>query len=216
MSIENILSLVGGLGLFLYGMTVMSDSIEKAAGAKMRGFLAFFTKNRFIGMLFGMLFCAIVQSSSATTVMVVSFVNAGLMNLVQAAGIIMGANVGTTITSQLVAFNLSQAAPVFLICGVVVTMFCKNQKIKQVGEVIVGFGVLFMGLSLMSGSMEGMKESPFVVDLLAGLNNPFRNFDWFCGYCNYPELFCNGQHRTFNGTARIASSVDLFLHYSGM
>ena len=172
MSIENILSLVGGLGLFLYGMTVMSDSIEKAAGAKMRGFLAFFTKNRFIGMLFGMLFCAIVQSSSATTVMVVSFVNAGLMNLVQAAGIIMGANVGTTITSQLVAFNLSQAAPVFLICGVVVTMFCKNQKIKQVGEVIVGFGVLFMGLSLMSGSMEGMKESPFVVDLLAGLNNP--------------------------------------------
>lgn len=173
MSIENILSLVGGLGLFLYGMTVMSDSIEKAAGAKMRGFLAFFTKNRFIGMLFGMLFCAIVQSSSATTVMVVSFVNAGLMNLVQAAGIIMGANVGTTITSQLVAFNLSQAAPVFLICGVVVTMFCKNQKIKQMGEVIVGFGVLFMGLSLMSGSMEGMKESPFVVNLLAGINNPF-------------------------------------------
>ena len=173
MSIENILSLVGGLGLFLYGMTVMSDSIEKAAGAKMRGFLAFFTKNRFIGMLFGMLFCAIVQSSSATTVMVVSFVNAGLMNLVQAAGIIMGANVGTTITSQLVAFNLSQAAPVFLICGVVVTMFCKNQKIKQMGEVIVGFGVLFMGLSLMSGSMEGMKESPFVVNLLSGINNPF-------------------------------------------
>ena len=97
----------------------------------MRGFLAFFTKNRFIGMLFGMLFCAIVQSSSATTVMVVSFVNAGLMNLVQAAGIIMGANVGTTITSQLVAFNLSQAAPVFLICGVVVTMFCKNQDVYK-------------------------------------------------------------------------------------
>lgn len=173
MSIENVLSLIGGLGLFLYGMTVMSDSIEKAAGAKMRSFLAFFTKNRFIGMLFGMLFCAIVQSSSATTVMVVSFVNAGLMNLVQAAGIIMGANVGTTITSQLVAFNLSQAAPVFLICGVIVTMFCKNNKVKQIGEVVLGFGVLFMGLSLMSGSMEGMKESPFVVDLLAGLTNPF-------------------------------------------
>lgn len=173
MSIENVLSLIGGLGLFLYGMTVMSDSIEKAAGAKMRGFLAFFTKNRFIGMLFGMLFCAIVQSSSATTVMVVSFVNAGLMNLVQAAGIIMGANVGTTITSQLVAFNLSQAAPVFLICGVIITMFCKNNKIKQIGEVVLGFGVLFMGLSLMAGSMEGMKESPFVVNLLAGLNNPF-------------------------------------------
>ena len=125
MNIENLLSLIGGLGLFLYGMTVMGESIEKAAGAKMRSFLDFFTKNRFIGMLFGMLFCAIVQSSSATTVMVVSFVNAGLMNLVQAAGVIMGANVGTTITSQLVAFNLSQAAPVFLMLGVIVTMFTK-------------------------------------------------------------------------------------------
>lgn len=173
MNIENLLSLIGGLGLFLYGMTVMGDSIEKAAGAKMRSFLDFFTKNRFIGMLFGMLFCAIVQSSSATTVMVVSFVNAGLMNLVQAAGVIMGANVGTTITSQLVAFNLSQAAPIFLILGVIVTMFCKNNKVKQIGEVVLGFGVLFMGLSLMSGSMEGMKESPFVVNLLHGINNPF-------------------------------------------
>lgn len=173
MNIENLLSLIGGLGLFLYGMTVMGESIEKAAGAKMRSFLDFFTKNRFIGMLFGMLFCATVQSSSATTVMVVSFVNAGLMNLVQAAGVIMGANVGTTITSQLVAFNLSQAAPVFLMLGVIVTMFCKNNKVKQIGEVVLGFGVLFMGLSLMSGSMEGMKESPFVVELLHGINNPF-------------------------------------------
>lgn len=173
MNIENLLSLIGGLGLFLYGMTVMGESIEKAAGAKMRSFLDFFTKNRFIGMLFGMLFCAIVQSSSATTVMVVSFVNAGLMNLVQAAGVIMGANVGTTITSQLVAFNLSQAAPVFLMLGVIATMFCKNNKVKQIGEVILGFGVLFMGLSLMSGSMEGMKESSFVVELLHGINNPF-------------------------------------------
>ena len=173
MNIENLLSLIGGLGLFLYGMTVMGDSIEKAAGAKMRSFLDFFTKNRFIGMMFGMLFCAIVQSSSATTVMVVSFVNAGLMNLVQAAGVIMGANVGTTITSQLVAFNLSQAAPVFLTLGVIVTMFCKNNKVKQIGEVVLGFGVLFMGLSLMSGSMEGMKESPFVVDMLHSIDNPF-------------------------------------------
>lgn len=173
MSIENILQLIGGLGLFLYGMTVMSDSIEKAAGAKMRKFLAFFTKNRIVGMLFGMLFCAIVQSSSATTVMVVSFVNAGLMNLVQAAGVIMGANVGTTITSQLVAFNLSQAAPVFLMIGVIVTMFVKNNKVKKIGEVVLGFGVLFMGLSLMSGSMAGMKESPVIVDILSGLKNPF-------------------------------------------
>lgn len=173
MSIENILSLIGGLGLFLYGMTVMSDSIEKAAGAKMRKFLDFFTRNRIVGVLFGTLFCAIVQSSSATTVMVVSFVNAGLMNLVQAAGVIMGANVGTTITSQLVAFNLSQAAPIFLMIGVIITMFCKNNKIKKIGEVVLGFGVLFMGLSLMSGSMAGMKESPLIVEVLSNLTNPF-------------------------------------------
>lgn len=173
MNVENLLSLIGGLGLFLYGMTVMGDSIEKAAGAKMRSFLDFFTKNRFIGMLFGMLFCAIVQSSSATTVMVVSFVNAGLMNLVQAAGVIMGANIGTTITSQLVAFNLSQIAPIFLMFGVIVTMISKNNKVKQIGEVILGFGVLFMGLSLMSGSMEGMKDSPLIVNLLNNINNPF-------------------------------------------
>ena len=99
MNVENILELVGGLGLFLYGMQVMSNSIEKAAGAKMRSFLAFFTKNKFVGMLFGTIFCAIIQSSSATTVMVVSFVNAGLMNLYQAAGVIMGANIGTTLTA---------------------------------------------------------------------------------------------------------------------
>lgn len=172
MNVGNILTLIGGLGLFLYGMRVMSDSIEKAAGAKMRSFLAFFTKNKFVGMLFGMIFCAIIQSSSATTVMVVSFVNAGLMNLFQAAGVIMGANIGTTITSQLVAFNLSQIAPVFLMLGVIIVMFCKKEKVKKVGEVILGFGVLFMGLSLMSGSMAGLKESPFIISLLSNLKNP--------------------------------------------
>ena len=173
MNVGNILTLIGGLGLFLYGMRVMSDSIEKAAGAKMRSFLAFFTKNKVVGMLFGMIFCAIIQSSSATTVMVVSFVNAGLMNLYQAAGVIMGANIGTTITSQLVAFNLSQIAPVFLMLGVIIVMFCKKEKVKKVGEVILGFGVLFMGLSLMSGSMAGLKESPFIISLLSNLKNPF-------------------------------------------
>lgn len=138
----------------------------------MRSFLAFFTKNKFVGMLFGMIFCAIIQSSSATTVMVVSFVNAGLMNLYQAAGVIMGANIGTTITSQLVAFNLSQIAPVFLMLGVIIVMFCKKEKVKKVGEVILGFGILFMGLSLMSGSMAGLKESPIIISLLSNLKNP--------------------------------------------
>ena len=172
MDVGSILSLIGGLGLFLYGMGVMSDSIEKAAGAKMRGFLNFFTKNRFMGLLFGMIFCAVVQSSSATTVMVVSFVNAGLMSLYQAVGVIMGANIGTTITSQLVAFNLSQAAPVFVMLGVLISMFSKKEKINRVGDCILGFGILFMGLSLMSGSMDGLKESPHIINLLGSLRNP--------------------------------------------
>ena len=172
MDVGSILSLIGGLGLFLYGMDVMSDSIEKAAGAKMRGFLNIFTKNRFMGLLFGMIFCAVVQSSSATTVMVVSFVNAGLMSLYQAVGVIMGANIGTTITSQLVAFNLSQAAPVFVMLGVLISMFSKKEKINRVGDCILGFGILFMGLSLMSGSMDGLKESPHIINLLGSLRNP--------------------------------------------
>ena len=114
-----VLGLMGGLGLFLYGMKLMSDGLEKVAGAKMRSVLEFFTKNRFVGMLVGVLFTAIIQSSSATTVMVVSFVNSGLMNLMQAAGVIMGANIGTTVTSQLISFNLSEWAPMFIMIGVV-------------------------------------------------------------------------------------------------
>ncbi len=125
-----VLGLMGGLGLFLYGMKLMSDGLEKVAGAKMRSVLEFFTKNRFVGMLVGVLFTAIIQSSSATTVMVVSFVNSGLMNLMQAAGVIMGANIGTTVTSQLISFNLSEWAPMFIMIGVVMNGFCKNQKVK--------------------------------------------------------------------------------------
>lgn len=173
MSYTIILGLVGGLGLFLYGMKLMSDGLEKAAGAKMRGILEFFTKNRFIGMLVGIVFCAIIQSSSATTVMVVSFVNSGLMTLYQAAGVIMGANIGTTITSQLVAFNLSEVAPLFLMLGVIMVMFCKQPMVKKLGEVVLGFGILFMGLSTMSGSMSSLRESPVIVDALSSLTNPF-------------------------------------------
>ena len=167
-----ILGLIGGLGLFLYGMKLMSDGLEKAAGAKLRGILEFFTKNRFVGMLVGIVFCAVIQSSSATTVMVVSFVNSGLMTLYQAAGVIMGANIGTTITSQLVAFNLSEVAPVFLMAGVIMVMFCKKPMVKKIGEVVLGFGVLFMGLSGMSGSMSSLHDSPLIVDALGSLSNP--------------------------------------------
>lgn len=164
-------ALAGGLGLFLYGMKLMSDGLEKAAGAKMRGILEFFTKNRFVGMIVGVLVTAVIQSSSATTVMVVSFVNSGLMNLLQATGVILGANIGTTVTSQLIAFNLSEVAPLFVMCGVVMVMFCKKTGIKRGGEVILGFGILFMGLNGMSSSMSTLKESPYIIDVLSSLDS---------------------------------------------
>ena len=173
MSTSIILSMAGGLGLFLFGMRVMSDSIEKVAGAKLRRILEIFTTNRFTGMVVGIVFTGIIQSSSACTAMVVSFVNAGLMNLYQAAGVIFGANIGTTITSQLVSFNLSAYAPLILLAGVLVVMFCRNDQVKKFAEIIIGFGVLFLGLSTMSSSMAGMREVPEVVNLLGSLRNPF-------------------------------------------
>ena len=167
-----ILSMAGGLGLFLYGMRIMSDSIEKVAGAKLRGILERLTTNRFTGILVGIFFTAVIQSSSACTVMVVSFVNSGLMTLTQAAGVIFGANIGTTVTALLVSFKLEKAAPVILLVGVLIVMFCKKQKVSRWGEVIIGFGVLFMGLSTMSGAMAGMKDSPAVIHMFASLQTP--------------------------------------------
>ncbi len=172
MSVSILLSMAGGLGLFLFGMKLMSESIEKVAGAKLRRILEIFTTNHFTGMLVGIVFTGIIQSSSACTVMVVSFVNSGLMNLYQAAGVIFGANIGTTVTSQLVSFNLSAAAPVILLTGALVVMFCKKQKLVKFAEVIVGFGILFLGLSNMSGAMSGMKDMPQIVELLSSLKNP--------------------------------------------
>lgn len=172
MSISIILSMAGGLGLFLYGMRIMSDSIEKVAGAKLRGILERLTTNRFMAILVGVFFTAVVQSSSACTVMVVSFVNSGLMTLTQAAGVILGANVGTTVTALLVSFKLEKAAPVILLAGVLILMFVKKQKISRWGEAIIGFGVLFMGLSSMSGAMSGMKDSPEILHMFASLQSP--------------------------------------------
>lgn len=173
MSFGTILTMAGGLGLFLFGMELMSDSIEKVAGARLRRILEIFTTSRFMGMIVGIIFTGIIQSSSACTVMVVSFVNSGLMNLYQAAGVILGANIGTTITSQLVSFNLSKIAPLILLVGVVVMMFTKKEKVRKVAEVVVGFGILFVGLSTMSQAMANMKNEPQVVNLLMSLKNPF-------------------------------------------
>jgi phosphate:Na+ symporter len=167
-----LLGLAGGLGLFLYGMKLMSDGIEKAAGAKLREILEVFTRNKISGLIVGIVFTGIIQSSSAATVMVVSFVNAGLMDLYQAAGIIFGANIGTTVTSQLVSFNLSAIAPLFLLAGVIMIQFIDNPTVKKAGEVVLGFGILFTGLTTMKDSMGFLKDSEGFVNLLMGLTNP--------------------------------------------
>ncbi|MCD7892713.1 MAG: Na/Pi cotransporter family protein [Erysipelotrichaceae bacterium] len=172
MSTTMVFSLLGGLGLFLYGMRMMSDSLTNVAGAKMRSILEKMTKNTLIGVIVGAAFTAVIQSSSAATVLVVSFVNAGLMNLNEAIGIIMGANIGTTITGQLMAFKLSDIAPLFVLTGVIMIMFCRNANLQKIGEIILGFGILFVGLGTMSSSMESMKESEFVVNILTSLKNP--------------------------------------------
>lgn len=167
-----LLTLMGGLGLFLFGMNFMSQGLQKAAGAKLRSVLTAISKNKYIGVLFGALFTAIIQSSGATTVMVVTFVNAGLMELTQAVGIIFGANIGTTITAQLVSFNLTAVAPVILFVGVVMFLFMKKPIFKKIGEVVIGFGALFMGISMMSGSMQQLNDYPAVIHTLSRLTNP--------------------------------------------
>ncbi|WP_143287277.1 Na/Pi cotransporter family protein [Caloramator quimbayensis] len=157
---KNIFTMLGGLGLFIYGMHVMGEGLEKTAGNKLKKVLEVLTTNKIMGVIVGTVITAIMQSSSATTVMVVGFVNAGLMNLYQAASVIMGANIGTTITAQLIAFNLSDIAPLILALGAIVTIFAKKKKIRDLGEIILGFGVIFVGMTIMSTSMEPLKSSP--------------------------------------------------------
>lgn len=166
-NLETLFKFVGGLGMFLYGMNVMADGLQKSAGNKMKSLLGYLTNNRLLAVIFGALITAIIQSSSATTVMVVGFVNAGLMNLVQAVGVIMGANIGTTITSWLVSMNEWSAAlkpeffaPLLIGIGAFAIMFTKREKMKEVGEILVGFGVLFIGLSFMSGAIKPYASSP--------------------------------------------------------
>lgn len=167
-----ILTLLGGLGLFLFGMNFMSQGLQKAAGAKLRNILEAMTKNKIIAVIFGALFTAVIQSSGATTVMVVSFVNAGIMSLAQSVGIIFGANIGTTITSQLVAFNLTGIAPFILFVGAVFMMFGKKPMVKKVGEVILGFGALFMGISMMKDAMADLRDYQTVLNVLGSLDQP--------------------------------------------
>ena len=161
------LALFGGLALFIYGMNLMSDGLQKAAGEKMKNILSLLTKNVLIGVLAGAVTTAVVQSSSATTVMVIGFVTAGLMNLKQAISIIIGANIGTTITAQLVAFQIGDYAWIFVIIGFIMYFFInKNEKVMDIGQTIFGFGVLFVGLNIMGEAMEPLSQTQQFADLM--------------------------------------------------
>ena len=167
-----VMTLVGGLALFLYGMEKMSEGLKKSAGDRMRNILSALTSNRFIAMFVGAFVTMVIQSSSATTVMLVSFVQAQLMTFVQSLGVILGADIGTTITAQLVAFKLTDYALLMIAVGFAMTMLSKKDSTKYIGEAILGFGILFFGMKLMSDAMRPLRTFQPFIDLLKGLENP--------------------------------------------
>ncbi|NEZ46653.1 Na/Pi cotransporter family protein [Clostridium niameyense] len=166
-----ITGLVGGLGLFVYGMNLMGDGLQNVAGERLKTFFERITSNPFKGVLTGIVVTGVIQSSSATTVMVVGFVNAGLMNLTQAAGVIMGANIGTTVTGQLVAFKLTAVAPLFVGVGTAIVLFSKKTKTKEIGHIILGFGILFMGMTIMEEAMSPLGKSEAFRNLSLALSH---------------------------------------------
>lgn len=172
MTTTNFLSMLGGLALFLYGMQMMGDGLEAAAGNKMKQILEKLTSNRVKGVIVGALITAIIQSSSATTVMVVGFVNTGLMTLQQAVWIIMGANIGTTITGQLIALDIGAIAPLIAFLGVACIMFIKNERIRHIASIFAGLGILFVGMDMMSAAMYPLRESETFINLMTSIDNP--------------------------------------------
>ena len=166
------LPVLGGLGLFLFGMNTMGAGLEKAAGNKLKKMIEALTTNRFTGIIVGTIVTMIVQSSSATTVMVIGFVNAGLMTLPQAVGVIMGANIGTTITAQLIAFKLTDYAPLAVAIGVAMWIGAKNKKAKNISEILIGFGILFIGMDMMGDGLKPLAHLPAFTNIMSSLNNP--------------------------------------------
>ena len=172
MGITEVLQLLGGLALFLYGMQMMSTGLETSAGNKMKTILEKLTSNRIKGVIAGAIITAVIQSSSATTVMVVGFVNSGLMTLRQAVWVIMGANIGTTITGQLIALDVGAMAPFFAFVGVACIMFVKKEKVRHISEVIAGFGVLFIGMDMMGAAMVPLQSSEVFINFMTTFQNP--------------------------------------------
>ncbi len=173
MGIQNFLLFAGGIGLFLFGIKFMGDGLELAAGSKLKKLLEVLTSNRFLAVLVGFVVTAVIQSSSATTVMVIGFVNAGLMNLAQAVGVIMGANIGTTVTSVLIALDLTDIAPLAIFIGVILMIFFKKKMTTHIGQIICGFGLVFLGMSTMSSSMEPLRDFQPFQDFIINAKNPF-------------------------------------------
>ncbi|MCK5128542.1 MAG: Na/Pi cotransporter family protein [Clostridiales bacterium] len=172
MGFDNYLEMVAGLALFLFGMNMMSQNLEKTAGSGLRKLLQALTKNKFLGLLVGALFTMVIQSSSATTVMTVGLVNAGLMNLSQSVGVIFGANIGTTITAQLIAFKLTKIAPILLLIGIGMMLFQKKKSVRGIGAVVLGFGLLFFGLNTMSNSMAPLRTMVEFQQLMVQFKSP--------------------------------------------
>lgn len=176
MNINSIILLIGGLGLFLFGMKYMGEGLELAAGPKMKDLLETLTRNRLMGLLLGALVTVIIQSSSATTVMAMGFINAGIMDLAQATGVIFGANIGTTITSILIALDVSGIAPVCIGCGAILMLYAKKKRTRYIGQVILGFGLLFEGLHTMSGAMSPLKDFAPFQTFIMNAKNPVLGF----------------------------------------
>ena len=172
MQVSDILGLLGGLALFLYGMQMMSGGLEAAAGNRMKTILEKLTSNRILGVLVGAVITAVIQSSSATTVMVVGFVNSGMMTLQQAVWIIMGANIGTTVTGLLISLDVGAMAPLFAFIGVAMVVFLKSPKAHHIGNILAGLGVLFIGMDMMSAAMYPLRESEAFVSLMTRFSNP--------------------------------------------
>ncbi|MBR6823270.1 MAG: Na/Pi cotransporter family protein, partial [Clostridia bacterium] len=168
-----ILTLLGGIGLFLYGMNTMSSGLRNACGNNLKKILEKATRNKLTSILSGMIITILIQSSSATDVMVIGFVSSGLMTLEQAIGVIIGANIGTTITAQITAFDIEAFTPVLIFIGAVLYIFFKKNSYRSVGTIILGFGILFQGLDLIKTSIEPLGKSPAVMELVSGISNPF-------------------------------------------
>ena len=176
MLFNSLVFFLGGIGLFLFGMKFMSDGLELSTGSRLRKVLELFTKNKYLGVVVGFIITTVTQSSTATTVMVVGFVNAGLLSLMQAVGVIIGANIGTTTTGLIIALNIHTIAPVCIFAGSALILFTKKKKFKHIGMVIAGFGILFLGMKVMSDAMKPLSELPQVIELFKFTANPLLGF----------------------------------------